>query len=313
MTDNSFKTRNYIFTINNYSDGDLENFYKLAASLERHHYICFGLETAPTTGTKHIQGYVQLNDAQRITFLQNYFNFQRDGEVLKFHVEIANGTPEQNREYCKKDGDFYEFGQPTTRGMRTDLINIKKMIIDTPKNIKGVIDEYGNSPQQVRYAEMLRPYYLPHRDQNVPPRVFWIFGPSGIGKTSLVYKNFSDVCSVSNYDWLGTGYNQNECFLLDDFRRENLNFEDVLKLTDRYPFMLYFKGGQIPFNSPFIIFTSPKSINDSYRTTDEDLSQLHRRIKEINLGALNEQAGIDLKNLDEKYIWRGVNDYNRDW
>ena len=307
MDNNALKSRNYIFTINNYDESDLVRFQQLSASLEKHRYICYGLEIAPTTNTKHIQGYVQLLTAQRYTFLHNYFNFQRDGQTLKFHIDIANGTPEQNKKYCQKDGDFYEYGEPVTQGARTDLLEIKKCITANPKDIKSVIDEYGNSPQQIRYAEILQPYYLSPRDHNVAPKVYWIFGKSGIGKTSLVYKSFTDVCSVSSYDWLGTGYNQNECFLLDDFRKDNLSFETILKLTDRYPYTLYYKGGQIPFNSPFIVFTSPKSISETFRTSDEDLTQIKRRIKEINLDIIPDQVLIDLSNLDEKYIWTSVN------
>ena len=96
MTDTEAKTRRYIFTVNNYSKKDLKRFHTLAESLEKHRYICYGLEVAGT-GTPHIQGYIELNEAQRFTFLHNYFDFKRKGEVLKFHIQPAKGTAEQNR------------------------------------------------------------------------------------------------------------------------------------------------------------------------------------------------------------------------
>ena len=198
-----------------------------------------------------------------------------------------------------------------TQGSRSDLKEIKEAIKENPKNLKMVIDERGNNLQQLKYAEALPKYYLLERDPMNPPKAFWIFGPTGIGKTKLVYDTFEDICGVSSYDWLGTGYNQNECFLLDDFREFNLSFEQVLKITDRYPYTLFFKGSQIPLNSPFIIFTSPYSIDQTFKATKEDLLQLKRRVIEIDLNAVSDIAEIDLRNLDEKYIYKGVkNDPN---
>lgn len=307
------KSRRYCYTIHNYTKKDLRRFHKLAECLEKHRYICYGLEVAPDTGTPHIQGYIELNSAQRLSYLHNYFNFTRNGEMLKFHIDIANGTAEQNRKYTSKENDFYEFGEPTKQGERNDLREIKEKIKENPKELKSVIDELGNNYQQLKYAEALPKYYLSPRDPNNPPTVYWIFGSTGIGKTRLVSQTFPDTCFVSSYKWLGTDYNQNECFLLDDFRQDEIPFNTLLKITDRYPFTLEFKGSQIPLNSPFIIFTSPKSIEQTFTTTTEDLKQLQRRIIQINLDAIKNIDDIDLRNLDEKYIYRPVNNQDDDW
>jgi hypothetical protein len=307
------KSRRYVYTIHNYTKKDLNRFHKLAKSLKKHRYICYGLEIAPDTGTPHIQGYIELNSAQRFTFLHNYFDFKRNNQPLKFHVEIANGTAEENKVYTAKDKDFYEFGEPTKQGARNDLKEIKEAIKENPKNIKGVVDEFGNNYQQLKYAESLPKYYLCNRNPNNPPTVYWIFGSSGVGKTKLVSDSFDDICYVSSYKWLGTDYNQNECFLLDDFREFDLPFNTILKITDRYPFTLEFKGSQIPLNSPYIIFTSPKSIEQTFLTTKEDLKQLHRRILQINLDTADNIDDIDLKNLDKKYIYNLVKNDEDDW
>jgi hypothetical protein len=314
MDKKDLKTRNYLYTINNYTKKDLKKFITLAESLEKHRYICFGLEIAPTTGTKHIQGYIQLNIAQRLTFLHNYFSFTKGGELLKFHIDMANGTPDQNRDYCKKDGQFYEFGEPMSQGNRTDMTEIKNSIRDNPKNLNAIIDEQGNNLQQVRFAQTLQPIYLPKRDPEHPPTVYWIFGDTGIGKTRLVSRTFEDICYVSSYKWLGTDYNQNECFLLDDFRPGNLEFETILKITDRYPFTLEFKGSQIPLNSEYIIFTSPYSLNATFDGhTRENLQQLKRRLTEIDLNEVENIDDIDLRNLDKKYIYDNVNVSHNDF
>lgn len=307
MKENESKSRRLCYTINNYTEDELKDFIQLAQSLENHRYICFGLEEAPTTGTKHIQGYIELNDAQRYSFLHKYFNLKRGKKLVKFHIDIANGTAEENRKYCQKDGNFYEFGEPIKQGARTDLIEIKMLVRDNPKNLNKIIDERANNLQQLKFAQSIQPIYLNHRNPDFPPTVFWIFGSTGVGKTSLVYRSFFDVCSVSSPRWAGTGYNQNECLLFDDIREFDIPFNDLLKITDRYPYTLERKHGQIALNSPYIIFTAPMCIDHTFKNTKENTMQLKRRLTEIDLDNVGDVNEIDLKNFDEKYKFKGVN------
>lgn len=291
------KSRRYCFTIPNYSEEDLERFHVLATSLEKHCYICYGLEIADS-GLRHIQGYIELHSAQRIAYLQKYFDFKRDGKLLKFHIESANGTAAENKKYTEKENSFFEFGEPLKQGSRTDLSEIKEAVKAAPKNLPKIIDELAQNNQQLKFAESLQRYYFSHRDPAVPPKVYWIHGQTGIGKTSLVYRCFSDICSVSDSNWIGTGYSQNECLLFDDFREGNVSFEQLLKITDRYPYTLFYKGGSIPLNSSFIIFTSPQSIDQSFPWSrkEENLEQLRRRVIEIDLDTVADVSDVDLRN-----------------
>lgn len=295
------KSRRYTFTIFDYKE-NLERFLELAKSLDKHRYIVFGIEKATDTGNEHIQGYVELNEAQRFTFLHKYFGFKKNGKINKFHIEIANGNANDNKKYTSKDGNWYEFGTPLTQGSRSDMLQIKNALLADPKSLPTVIKEQCNNHQQLRYAETFVTHCFNGRNREVSPRVYWIFGRSGVGKTKLVYDTFgSDICTVSNYSWIGTGYQQQECLLFDDFRIGDMRFEEILKVTDRYPHMLYFKGGQIPLNSPFIIFTSPRSIDETFNSNGEDLQQLKRRIVQIHLDFPDKAREIDLRNLDQKH------------
>jgi len=301
------KNRRFVFTIHNYTPEELVGFHALAESCDKHGFICYGLEIAPDTGTLHIQGYIEVRSAQRFPFLHKYFGFMRNDELLKFHIEIALGTAEDNQGYTKKEGGYFEFGEPVTQGTRTDLIQIKKEIFENPKNFLQIIIDKANNYQQLKFIESITPYAFSDRDMDNPPTALWIFGSSGIGKTRLVAKTFKDICYVSSYKWLGTNYRQNECFFLDDFREYDLPFNILLKITDCFPFTLEFKGSQIPLNSPFVIITSPKCIADSFLNTSEDIKQLQRRMIEINLDSILDIHNIDLRNLDKKYIWGGDN------
>jgi hypothetical protein len=277
------KSSNYTFTINNYTKNMLNQFEHVAKSLEKHKYILYSLEIAPKTKIKHIQGYIELNESQRFTFLHNYFNLKKKKKIDKFHIEPAKGTQKQNLEYISKDGEYFEYGEPKKKGTREDLINLKTKLKENPKSIKKLMEDDVTNSQQMRFLEGMQKYLFPERDVNVPPVVFWIYGKTNLGKTKLVYDSFESICSVSDYKWPGTGYMQQDCFLLDDFRKEDIAFHTLLKITDRYPFTLAVKGSSIALNSPYIVITTTHSVSITYRGFYEDIKQLQRRVVEIDL------------------------------
>lgn len=277
------KARNYIFTINNYTDDILKEFTNTAKSLKKHQYICYGLEIAPTTGTKHIQGYIQLSDNQAFTFLHNYFDLQKDGERLKFHLQPARGTLKENQVYTQKAGEWFEFGVPKKAG-RSDLTRLRELVMENPYDRDRVVKEECSNLQQIKYVEKLYQYLIEPRDPDTPSVVFWIYGTPGIGKTKLVHDSFDSVFTVSDLKWPGDGYGGEECFLIDDYRSEDMSFQQLLRITDRYPYKIAYKGGSIHLNSPYIVITCPNSINKEFSFLKENLKQLKRRISaEINL------------------------------
>lgn len=82
------------FTLNNYTEEDEQ---RIQAAQDSFVYCIYGRETAPTTGTRHLQGFVNLK--QRTTL--------RNIKLIlgnTAHIEAAKGTDQQNKEYCSKDG-----------------------------------------------------------------------------------------------------------------------------------------------------------------------------------------------------------------
>jgi len=96
----------YCFTYNNYTD---DGIVALKGWLtEQSKYACFQKEVAPTTGTLHLQGYINLKKKSTMKSLQKKLG--EHGVALT--LINANGTPAQNRTYCSKEGgsDFWEIG-----------------------------------------------------------------------------------------------------------------------------------------------------------------------------------------------------------
>lgn len=93
----NLKSRAWCFTINNDQDSDLDNILNLTSFK----YLCFGFEVGMKE-TPHIQGYVYFNNGR--------YRHAVSKILPRAYLDVAKGTPQQNRKYCSKDGDFYEFG-----------------------------------------------------------------------------------------------------------------------------------------------------------------------------------------------------------
>jgi len=91
------KDRKWVFTVNNYTMEHVEQ-VKLIESK----YCVFGFEVAPTTGTKHLQGFIEFKNPRSFQGVQ--FMFPKGT-----YLDRAKSTDEAIT-YCKKEGDYHEQG-----------------------------------------------------------------------------------------------------------------------------------------------------------------------------------------------------------
>lgn len=113
----STRGKRWVFTLNNHTEGEVQLLSDLLTS-EHVSYGIFGREVGES-GTPHLQGYCIFADRKRFNQVRALF-----GD--RYHVEISRGTPAQASQYCKKDGDFEEFGEfPGTQGKRSDWESLK--------------------------------------------------------------------------------------------------------------------------------------------------------------------------------------------
>jgi len=110
----SQKVRNICFTLNNYTDEELTSIEAALSDETEVAYAVYGRETAPETGTPHLQGYVRFKKPKRFHAIKEYLN-------PRIHLEVRRGTEGQAAKYCKKDGDFVEHGVISTPGKRSDI------------------------------------------------------------------------------------------------------------------------------------------------------------------------------------------------
>lgn len=105
--------KHWCFTLNNPTDEE-EALLCVLAGDDDVEYIVWGREVG-RQGTPHFQGYVCFVQRKRLRQLR--LMFALDGPS-RFHFESARGTPVQASDYCKKDGDYEEFGSLPANGAR---------------------------------------------------------------------------------------------------------------------------------------------------------------------------------------------------
>ena len=194
-------------------------------------YLICGIEIAQS-GTKHIQGYVQLKERMRLNQLKNRWPTA--------HLEIARGSPKRNVEYCSKDGHFRDHGElQAGQGSRSDLESIKNLIDGgfTERHIRN--EHYGTyiryQKALIRDIESMRP----DRSWSTELHIYW--GATGTGKSRKCREEYPDAYWKTRGNWWD-GYDGHEVVIIDEFYGW-LPFDFMLRLCDRYPFTVEVKGG----------------------------------------------------------------------
>ena len=120
-TQKIMQSKFWCFTINNPVDDEEQGVVDFLSSRFASYGI-IGRETGQS-GTPHLQGFVVLSRAQRLSYVRNRIS-------PRGHYEVMLGTPQQASEYCKKDGDFEEFGTlpASEQGRRSDIDRITEWV-----------------------------------------------------------------------------------------------------------------------------------------------------------------------------------------
>lgn len=268
------RSRAWVFTLNNYTSEDEENIKALSAR-----YIVYGREVAPTTGTKHLQGYIYFNEAKTFSSIKKKLN-------PRAHLELAKGTAIENQKYCCKDKDFMEIGIMPDQHKKN-----KEITADT---------KYIECKSLNQWKWVLAQKALRIQPRTEMPNVHWYYGSSGAGKSHQAYSS-ADIYSKDETKWWD-GYEGQDTIVIDDFEiNEYWTWRKLLKVLDKYKMTVQTKGGYIELNSPNIIITSE---HDPIMTCDcktkNDKEQILRRIKVIKKFSFDELG--NRKCLTEKPI-----------
>ncbi|QMW68627.1 replication-associated protein [Torentivirus zocris] len=253
-------------------------------------YLYVGLESCPTSGRLHYQGYVRFANPRALNGVRSLFTHTITGDNGKQkypgHWEACKGTEEQNVKYCSKESDLIiEWGQSEAdlkpdknQGKRNDIKAVRQMISEG-KGMLEVVSEV-NSAQAIKIAETMLKYLEPERSWM--PEVYWIYGPTGVGKSKLAFSQCERPWVSGETGRWFEGYDAHEDVIFDDFRGDFCKFHVLLRLLDRYPYRIEVKGASRQFLAKRIFITSYHPPHLVYKDRgNEDLAQLGRRICKI--------------------------------
>jgi hypothetical protein len=126
--------KNWCFTLNNYTEEDLERLPLLVTQNECS-YLIYGKEVGES-GTPHLQGFVSFTRRVYLTDVKKRIS-------RTAHFELSRLVPE-SIEYCKKDNDVYEYGTPPVgQGKRSDIDDFKTDVKDGLLDLKKIREKHS--------------------------------------------------------------------------------------------------------------------------------------------------------------------------
>lgn len=288
--------RRWLFTLNNPSEEDHVRLRGLEFDCPDFRFLIYQVERAPTTGTEHIQAYLELHACYR---------FSRVLSLLPAgaHVESARGSCEQNILYCSKEDTRvsgpYEYGTPSVRkqGRRTDLLDAISALDSSASLEEAILASESAQACYVKYSRgleklaALKKKPINARQSVRTRRVICLWGPTGTGKTHTAYTTLLErypesepfIAPDNSGKWFD-GYSGQRGVIFDDFRAEddNMPVSLFLRLTDRYPMQVPIKGGFVRWDPEEIYLTGNQHPNTYYSNLDPRTHEaVQRRLVEI--------------------------------
>lgn len=219
--------RGYLFV---FTDFNIDKKYELSDEIRG---MGWGLEVAPETNRKHLQGWIQVYKQSR---------FKKIIELLggNVWVNVAKGTIDQVKDYCKKDGKYTGLGTSVRQGQKLEGI------IENYEAGNSILDIAINDEQKyLKYHAGISKIYSMLDDQtkgsvNREMHNFIIWGDSGTGKTTAIEnKHGIENCYLlgdpdgDNKCW--NGYTGQSVLILDEFYSW-IKISTMLRMLDGRPY-----------------------------------------------------------------------------
>ena len=242
-------SRKYLLTINNPLDHGFSH-ERIKANLSDFSglvYWCLCDEIGEQ-GTPHTHVYVVFKNSVMFDTMHKKF--------YGAHIDKANGTNQENRDYVRKDGKwaddakhetnkpetFEESGElpPDKTKAQSQAEEIVQMIRDGMSNAE-ILEACPSAYSKLAYIEQTRQTLLQeqHKDAWRNVDVTYLWGDTGAGKTRSVMEKYgySKVYRVTDYSHPFDSYKGQDVIVFEEFR-SSIKVQDMLLYLDGYPLEL---------------------------------------------------------------------------
>lgn len=289
------------FQLTTFNLDEVAEIKKYLKTIKHYQASCAVEEICPETKKKHVHIYVQYSRSVRLSLKK----------IKGAHIEKTYGSAQENLKYIKKnlekdsvllweEGQFEEKGKKGGKTIK-DLKNMsKEEREDLPINYFNIVSKVNKEEGNL----------LSVKDFRKKVQVFYVWGPSGVGKTNwclekmeeLGLEKFNDVKFTGSF-WNGLSENC-EVALYDDFRDSHMKPSEFINFIDYNVHNLNSKGGYFKNKYKIIFITSiqnPEELWKEFRekNPEDSLTQWMRRMEIIHLGEEEEKKEIFKKIVED--------------
>lgn len=296
------RSREWCFTINNYTESDIAQIKALRHGSGVVSYI----EECPKTGTPHLQCYVHMRDQIGLPGMKKL--------LPRAHLEprLPHSTPQHAWKYCMKGTQkteewrkeawngpswgleakpCYTEGTWPQPGKRSDLAEVFAQVTGGKRSADQIAEEDPALFHQYgRTLTKLEDIALRRRYRTEMTTCDWLSGPTSVGKSHRAFEGFHPdthyVWKLNEPKGWQDGYTGQQTVIMNDFRGE-IRYNELLQLIDKWPHTVPRRGREpAPFLAKHIIITSSQTPEQVYnvRAVEDSLKQLLRRIKHVEMG-----------------------------
>lgn len=245
------QAREYQLTINNPKEKNMEHdaIRKILESFPTMVYWCMCDEIGEAK-TRHTHAYFKVKNPVKFSTMKNKFP--------KAHIEKSLGSPQDNRDYIRKEGKwldtekketnlpdtFEEWGElpKSNQGKRNDLDYLYGLVKDgyTDAQILELCPQ--TAIKYIDKLSKLRLVYLTDKfkgKRRLNLKVNYVTGKTGAGKSRDILDEYGDenVYRVTDYEHPFDSYQCESAIVFEEFR-SSLRLQDMLNYLDIYPVTL---------------------------------------------------------------------------
>lgn len=293
------RSRSYVFTINNYTEEDEHQVFGLHWDFDAT-YVVAGKEVGGEKGTPHLQCYVHFSQPKSL---------KQVSEMLpRARIAAKRGTHKEASDYCKKDGDYYEWGKlPADDFHKAGGEATRLLWQDTLDCVRN--GDYMSVPVQATHLIKHAEYRVTKekmQQRNVEPLSVlahvWIYGGSGTGKSASVHAYWPDHYWFDHKERWFSDYMGQEQVYFDDFDKyQKAQAGDMKRIVDHNAFRAPVKGGSLGLIRPKRILVTSNYHPDEIWEDEVTRECICRRFiiiekKHLHL-TLHQEAMIQFKDL----------------